>query len=231
MRQRIISITIIIAVIGGLFALFVYNAINGSAIDTTVWNEQMTIGDIKTAKYHYTMYTDIFCPYCDKFSDALMTHWDEFQSEYIEGKGIFFEVRITDMNYLSGHSNNSRPAGEGAYCAAKQGKFWDYYNLAVTSIWNDYFKSSGKAAFSRMSSIGKDYWINIGKQIGLNEDFENCVENEETLAEIKTNAEKTAKLANGMPYFKFNDYTSSGFDLSWGYDYVMMYFQAGLESK
>ena len=54
---------------------------------------------------------------------------------------------------------------------------------------------------------------------------------EKTLGEIQTNAEKTAKLANGMPYFKFNDYTSSGFDLSWGYDYVMMYFQAGLESK
>lgn len=82
-----------------------------------------------------------------------------------------------------------------------------------------------------MSSIGKDYWINIGKQVGLGEDFENCVQYEETLNEIQINAEKTTKLAQGMPYFKFNDYTSSGFDLSWGYDYVLMYFQAGLESK
>ncbi|WP_407454635.1 hypothetical protein, partial [Methanobrevibacter sp.] len=42
--------------------------------------------------------------------------------------------------------------------------------------------------------------------------------------EIKENAKKTAKLADGMPYFKLNNYTSSGFDLSWGWDYVKMYF-------
>lgn len=81
-----------------------------------------------------------------------------------------------------------------------------------------------------MAKYGQEYWTKIGKEIGLGEDFENCVESQAPLAEIEKNAEKTAKLANGMPYFKFNNYTTSGFDLSWGWEYVQMYFQAGLES-
>ena len=82
-----------------------------------------------------------------------------------------------------------------------------------------------------MSASGKEYWINLGKQVGLGDNFKTCVENDEPLEEIKANAAKTAKLIRGMPYFKFNDFTSSGFDLSWGYDYVLQYFQAGLDSK
>ena len=138
MHQRIISITIIIAVVGLLFGLFAYNAIYGGGIDSTAWNEQMTLGDKETARHHYIMYTDIFCPYCDKFSDAVAAHKDEFMADYIEGQKIYFEIRVTDMNYLSGHSNNSRPAGEGAYCAAKQNKFWDYYYGLLGKIYKDY---------------------------------------------------------------------------------------------
>ena len=82
-----------------------------------------------------------------------------------------------------------------------------------------------------MSTLDKDYWIKIGKKAGLGDDFTTCVKDETTLPEIQKNAEKSSKLINGMPFFKFNSYTSSGFDLSWGWEYVLMYFQAGLESK
>ena len=196
-----------------------------------VWDSQMTLGNPE-AKNYFIVYSDLVCPYCIAFENAIVEHEEDFQ-KYLAENDILFEVRLSDFLYEYGETNpiHSRYSALGAYCAKKENKFWDYYNLAVTSVWNDYFKTSGKSAFSKMSSIGKDYWIDIGKQVGLDEDFENCVQNEETLSEIQTNAEKTAKLANGMPYFKFNDYTSSGFDLSWGYDYVMMYFQAGLESK
>ena len=196
-----------------------------------VWDKAMTIGN-PNAKNYFIVYSDLVCPYCIAFENAIVEHEEEFQ-KYLEENDILFEVRVSDFLYEYGETNpiHSRYSALGAYCAKKEDKFWDYYNLAVTSVWNDYFKSSGKSAFSKMSSVGKEYWINIGKQIGLGEDFENCVKNEETLDEIKSNAAKTAKLARGMPYFKFNDYTSSGFDLSWGYDYVLMYFQAGLESR
>lgn len=195
-----------------------------------VWDERTTIGNIDADNY-FIIYSDLVCPYCVAFENAIVEHEDEFQ-QYLEDNDILLEVRLSDFLYEYGESNpiNSRYSAVATYCARDEGKFWDYYNLAVTSVWNDYFKSSGKSAFSKMQSLGKDYWIDIGKEVGLGDDFESCVENDVPLEEIKQNAAKTSKLVGGMPYFKFNDYTSSGFDLSWGWDYVQKYFQAGLDS-
>ena len=195
-----------------------------------VWDTEMTIGDLN-AKNYFIVYSDLVCPYCIAFENAIVENEEAFQ-EYIKKNDILYEVRLSDFLYEYGETNpiNSRYSAEGAYCAKKEGKFWDYYNKAITTVWNDYFKESGKSAAKSMGKLGKDYWINIGKQVGLGESFANCVNNDETLDEIKVNAEKSSKLAHGMPYFKFNNYTSSGFDLSWGWEYVQMYFQAGLES-
>ena len=226
--SRIIGLVAVIAVI--IAAIVASMNIKPSNADK-VWDTQMTIGNLE-AKNYFIVYSDLVCPYCIAFENAIVEHEEEFQ-QYLEDNDILFEIRLSDFLYEYGETNpiHSRYSALGAYCAKNEGKFWDYYNLAVSSVWNDFFKASGKSAVSKMSSIGKDYWINIGKQVGLSEDFETCVKNEDTLNEIKANAEKTSKLAHGMPYFKFNDYTSSGFDLSWDYQYVLMYFQAGLDSK
>ncbi|MDO4399180.1 MAG: thioredoxin domain-containing protein [Candidatus Saccharibacteria bacterium] len=225
---RIIGLITVIAVI--IAAIVASMNIKPSNADK-VWDTQMTIGNLE-AKNYFIVYSDLVCPYCIAFENAIVEHEEEFQ-QYLEDNDILFEIRLSDFLYEYGETNpiHSRYSALGAYCAKNEGKFWDYYNLAVSSVWNDFFKASGKSAVSKMSSIGKDYWINIGKQVGLSEDFETCIKNEDTLNEIKANAEKTSKLARGMPYFKFNDYTSSGFDLSWDYQYVLMYFQAGLDSK
>ena len=195
-----------------------------------VWDTQMTTGNLE-AKNYFIIYSDLVCPYCIAFENAIVEHEDDFQ-KYIEENDILVEIRLSDFLYEYGESNpiNSRYSAVATYCAKNEGKFWDYYNLAVSTVWNDYFKDLGKGAFSQMGKLGKDYWINIGKKVGLGDAFTKCVENDEPLAEIQANAKKTAKLANGMPFFKFNNYTSSGFDLSWGWDYVLMYFQAGLDS-
>lgn len=225
---RIIGLVAVIVII--IAAIVASMSIKPSNADK-VWDTQMTIGNLE-AKNYFIVYSDLVCPYCIAFENAIVEHEEEFQ-QYLEDNDILFEIRLSDFLYEYGETNpiHSRYSALGAYCAKNEGKFWDYYNLAVSSVWNDFFKASGKSAVSKMSSIGKDYWINIGKQVGLSEDFETCVKNEDTLNEIKANAEKTSKLAHGMPYFKFNDYTSSGFDLSWDYQYVLMYFQAGLDSK
>ena len=229
--KKAIRITGIIAVVALIIAAIVASMTAKPSNADRVWDTEMTLGNPE-AKNYFIVYSDLVCPYCIAFENAIIEHEEEFQ-KYLEENDILFEVRLSDFLYEYGETNpiHSRYSALGSYCAKKEGKFWDYYKLAVTSVWDDYFKTSGKSAFSKMARIGKDYWINIGKEIDLSEDFENCVQNEDTLDEIKTNAEKTAKLANGMPYFKFNDYTSSGFDLSWDYQYVLMYFQAGLESK
>lgn len=239
MRQKIVSITIIIAVVGGLFTLFVYNSIHGPKIDTTVWNDQMTVGNLETAKYRYTMYTDIFCPYCDMFSDAIMNNWDEFQEEYVNNQNIFFEVRITDMNYEAGHSNNSRPAGEGAYCAAKQGKFWDYYHSILGQLYTDYHSKGigSKRGAPMIPDLEMKYFYKAAKNAGLDEEsFISCMENHETAEELDKNTQKaSAIVGGGVPFFTFGKFSTSGFagrfdsELDW--KQAKLVLDAGLDKQ
>ena len=224
---RIISIIAVVIVLIAAIAVSM-NAKPSNA--EKVWDSAMTIGN-PDAKNYFVVYSDLVCPYCIAFENAIVEHEEEFQ-KYLEENDILFEVRLSDFLYEYGESNpiNSRYSAVATYCAKSEGKFWDYYNLAVTTVWNDYFKDLGKGAFNKMQSLDKSYWLQLGRQIGLGDDFETCVKNDDPIEEIQQNAAKSAKLANGMPYFKLNSYTSSGFDLSWGWEYVLMYFQAGLES-
>lgn len=215
MKERIVSITVLTAVVGGLFLLFIYNAIQAGKVDMTTWNSNMTIGDAETAKHHFIMYTDIFCPYCDKFSDAVMYNEEAFKSEYIEGKNILFEVRVTDMNYEAGHSNNSRPAAEGAYCAAKQGKFWEYYHGILNKLYEDYHsKGIGIDRTSeRIPDLENKYFYKVAEKAGLdNDSFVSCMESHETAQELDNNTYRASKTTGGgIPFFQFDKYITSGF--------------------
>ncbi|MEE0888555.1 MAG: thioredoxin domain-containing protein [Candidatus Saccharimonadaceae bacterium] len=221
----------IIAVVGVIIAAIVASMTAKPTNAEKVWDVAMTKGDIN-AKNYFIVYSDLVCPYCVAFENAIVEHEEEFE-QYLADNDILFEVRLSDFLYEYGETKptSSRNSALGAYCAKNEGKFWDYYSKAISTVWKEFFKSSGKSGVGKMSSLGKDYWIDIGKKVGLGDDFATCVRSESPLSEIEANAEKSAKLARGMPYFKFNDYTSSGFDLSWGWDYVLAYFQSGLEEK
>ena len=228
--KRILRIIGVVAVVGVLLATIIISMTSKPSNAERVWDSDMTVGNME-AKNYFIIYSDIACPYCIAFENAIIEHEEEFQ-EYIEKNDILIEVRLSDFLFEYGESKSpeSRYGAEGAYCAKKEGKFWEYYNLAVTKVWKEYFKDAGKSAFSNFNKLGKDYWIKIGEKVGLSDSFRDCVNNDETLEDIMANASKTLKLANGMPYFKLNSYTSSGFDLSWGWEYVLMYFEAGLKS-
>ena len=229
--KKALRIIGVIAVIVILIAAIVASMNKKPSNSERIWDEQMTIGNIEAENY-FIIYSDLVCPYCVAFENAIVENEEAFK-KYIEENDILVEIRLSDFLYEYGESRspNSRYSALATYCAKNEGKFWDYYNLAITTVWRDFFKDSGKSAFSRMSTLDKDYWIKIGKKAGLGDEFATCVKDETTLPEIQKNAEKSSKLINGMPFFKFNSYTSSGFDLSWGWEYVLMYFQAGLESK
>ncbi len=229
MKKILRIVGLIIIVVAIIAAITVSMNVKPSNSDR-IWDEQTTIGNID-AKNYFIIYSDIMCPYCVAFENAIFENEEAFEN-YIKENDILVEVRLSDFLYEFGESRpiNSRYSAEATYCAKKENKFWDYYRIAITTVWNDYFKDSGKSAFSEMNKLNKDYWIDLGKKIGLGEEFENCVKNDDPIKEIIANAEKTSKLINGMPYFKFNNYISSGFSLSWGWDYVQMYFQAGLDS-
>lgn len=225
---RVIGVVVVVVVI---FAAIIASMNQKVPNSEKVWDEATTVGNMDASNY-FVIYSDIACPYCVAFENAIVENEEEFLN-YIKQNDILLEVRLSDFLYEYGESRpiESRYGAVATYCAKNEGKFWDYYNLAISKVWEEYFEASGKSAFSEFNRLGKDYWVEIGKSVGLGESFESCVENDETLDEVVVNAKKTSERASGMPYFKFNSYTSSGFDLSWGWDYVLMYFESGLGSK
>lgn len=220
------GIVVFILIIGAIIAS---TTVKPSNTDK-VWDEAMTVGN-PDAKNYFIIYSDLVCPYCVAFENAIVEHEDEFQN-YIAENDILVEVRLSDFLYEYGETNpeHSRYSAIATYCAKNEGKFWDYYNLAITTVWNDFFSGNGKSGFASLNQNGPEYWTEIGEKIGLGDEFKSCIADQTPLAEIKENAAKSAKLANGMPYFKFNKFTSSGFDLAGTWEDVLMFFQAGLES-
>ena len=196
-----------------------------------VWDVDMTVGNLEAENY-FIIYSDLACPYCVAFENAIIENEDSF-NRYIEENDILVEIRLSDFLYRYGQSRSieSLYGAEAVYCAKKEGRFWDYYNRAITRVWKEFFEKMGKAAFVEFNKLEKDYWIKMGREIGLADEFEQCVKNDEVLDEVNVASTKSEKLIDGMPYFKFNKYISSGFDLSWGWDYVLMYFEAGLGRK
>ena len=227
---KVFRIIGVVAVLGILIAAIVTSMTHKTPNSEIVWDKDMTVGNMD-AKNYYIIYSDIACPYCLAFENAIIEHEDEFK-EYIEKNDILVEVRLSDFMYEYGQSQSiqSRYSAEAIYCAKNEGKFWDYYNNLIVKVWNGWFKDSGKAAYNDFNKIEKEYYIKAGKEVGLGETFEACVDNEEPLADIVKNAQKMAKLVDGMPHFKFNNYTPSGFDLNWGWEYVKLFFDAGLKS-
>ena len=229
--KKALRIIGVVAVIGLLVAAIAASMNTKVSNAERVWDQDMTVGNMEAENY-FIIYSDIACPYCIAFENAIIENEEEFK-KYIADNDILVEVRLSDFLYEYGESRpiESLYGAEAAYCAKEQGKFWDYYDLAVTKVWNDYFKSSGKAAFVEFNKLGKEYWIKLGEKVGLGGEFADCVNEDRHLEEISENAEKSSKLVTGMPHFKFNSYVSGGFSLDWGWDYVLMYFDSGLKSK
>ena len=74
----------------------------------------------------------------------------------------------------------------------------------------------------------EDYWLKVGQKVGLGEDFENCVNNHETLEELDRNTRRASQVAAGLPSFQFNKFSTSGFSDTWDWTYVKRMLDAGL---
>lgn len=227
--KKIASALGLIAVICILFFAIIASMVKPSNAEN-VWDEKTTVGNLE-AKNYFIIYSDLMCPYCVAFENAIFENEERFE-KYIAENDILVEVRLSDYLYEFGESRpiNSRYSAVATYCAKNADRFWDYYKIAITTIWNDFFRDGGKSNFYALNQKDKNYWIALGQSIGLDEKFADCVKNDEPLAEIIENADKTLKLASGMPFFKFNNFTSSGFDPNGTWEDVLMFFQAGLKS-
>lgn len=231
MIVRVIVLVVIVGVLGMLM-FFAPKSENPNAI----WDERTILGD-PHAKNHYVMTTDIMCPYCDYFSRALMSRQEEFE-QWLKDNDVVYEMRITDfLNEYGQAGAKSEQAAEATLCATEEDRFWDYYHSAMIALYEDYHsKGIGNAKGAPMiTDMTADYWLNIGKEIGLGESFEDCYRNHKQLDHVRENTAKTAKImqktnAGGMPYFQFGKLETSGFDTSWGWSQIKAYYlDAGLK--
>lgn len=227
-RRRIGRTIAIVAVIIVFFILILVGLTSKPAAGDQAWDKNTTIGDLN-AKNSYVMYTDLMCPYCDVFSRAIMEHWEEFE-DFIAKNNILFEIRLTDYLYEGSGIEASRDAAEATYCATRENKFWEYYHNAIQSLWDDYHSKgigSSKTA-TPIKNMPEDYWLVIGHEVGLGDAFDKCVNDHEALEDVIANTRKSVPAVDGMPTFKFNRFSTSGFDNNWGWDYVLAYLKAGL---
>ncbi|MDO4978622.1 MAG: thioredoxin domain-containing protein [Candidatus Saccharibacteria bacterium] len=230
---RIVAVAVVAVFIG---ALIIFNAGSTKPSDE-IWDTKATLGNVESSN-HFVMYTDIMCPYCDYFSRALMDDWDEAK-KFIEENNIVFEVRMTDFLWeYNGVSKYSTAGAEATICAKNEDRFWDYYHAALKALNDDYHsKGMGNSHDSApITDMPDDYWVKIGKGIGLGGTFEDCVNNHAALKEVQDNTKKTAKALeknniSGLPFFHFGNFKTSGYDTSWGWeDGAKKYFEAGLKA-
>ena len=230
--KKTLRIIGIVLIVGVLLATIIISMTKKDGSNTDkVWDQDMTMGNLD-AKNYFIIYSDLACPYCIFFENPIIEHEEDFK-KYIEENDILLEVRLSDFLFEYGQHQSpaSREGAIASYCAKDEGKFWDYYNLAVHTVYRDFFSGMGKAGLTDLDKTDKSYWIKLGKSIGLSNSFEKCINENAPLETIKERALKTTKLVDGMPYFKFNEYTFSGFDPNGDYDSVMMYMDAGLKSR
>ena len=244
--QRAIRVVAVLLVIGFLFALIAYNTMNPAKPDVAVWNQGMTLGDKDEAEHMFYDYTDIMCPYCDKFALAMDEHLDDFKKEYVEEKKVFYELRLTHLLASfhpeeEGLVSNSKNSAYAGYCASSQGKFWEWYGWILKKLNNDYFSKGigdSSTAKERVPKLAADYFTGVGDKIdGLNEEeLTKCLTEERTISAVKAYTQKAANaIQGGLPYYVFNSYVSPGFDGNWEVEHdwksAKMLFDAGIASK
>ncbi|MDR1300532.1 MAG: DsbA family protein [Candidatus Nomurabacteria bacterium] len=221
--------TIILIVIALLFigvVIFGMTKKDSPQGEVIAWNDNMTMGS-RDAAHHFIVYTDVFCPYCDNFSRVLEENTEALQEEYLDTGDVFLEYRMTDM--ISDHSENSTRGGEAAYCAAEQGKFWEFYEAILAKLWDDYHsKGIGTSKTSpEIPKLDDEYYISASDEVDKDA-LKTCLDEHQTLETLKSNTRKASRLVNGgVPYFAFDGWTGSGFEGNWST--VKAMFAAGMK--
>ncbi len=244
--QKAIRAIAVLLVVGLLFALIIYNTTHPAQPESTAWDEGMTLGKYDEAEHFFYDYTDIMCPYCDKFALAMDAHLEDFKKEYVEEKKVYYELRLTNLlstfhpeeEGLVANSTNSALTG---YCASDQGKFWEWYGWILNKLNDDYFSKGigdSSTAKQRVPKLEASYFTDVGDKVeGLDENkLKECIETDSTKNKVKKSTTKaTSKIQSGLPYYVFDSYVSPGFDGNWEVEHdwksAKTLFEAGLASK
>ena len=117
------------------------------------------------APLHIVEYLDFECPACAKGALLLKNYLEKYPSK------IYLEVKYFPLSNIHQYALKSAAYAE---CAARQNRFWPYYDLLVK-----------KQSQWKRSLYGDTMFQKIAKQMQLNlNTLQSCLENEETKAFI-----------------------------------------------
>jgi len=133
-------------------------------------------------------YSDFGCTYCRLFA---LTAGKLLRQEYEATGKVRFEYRSFIIEGAS-----TREAANAAYCAADQGRFWDYAEV----LFNRSGTGPVQTVFSRAAL--KDYGTQIGLDMGK---FGRCVESGQFIPEVQNQHAEAARLGvQATPTFFIN---------------------------
>jgi protein-disulfide isomerase len=146
-----------------------------------------SMGD-KNAKVKVEEFSDFQCPYCKLFATE---NEDAIVKQYVEtGK-----VHLTFVPY-SFLGQESVKAAEAAYCAADQGKFWEYHDQ-IFEMQNG--ENQGVFTRSLFLQLAKDVSLDVTA-------FQSCIDDGTNAQKVTDNITYgQGKGVNGSPYFTVND--------------------------
>jgi protein-disulfide isomerase len=133
-------------------------------------------------------YADFGCTYCRQFA---LNQGKQLQQEYEKTGKVRYDYRSF---IIEGPA--TREAANAAYCAADQGRFWDYYDV----LFNKSGTGQPQVVFAKNAL--KDY----GVQLGLDAtQFNRCVDNGQFLPEVQSqHNEAAARGVTATPSFFIN---------------------------
>ncbi|HEX7556706.1 MAG TPA: thioredoxin domain-containing protein [Leptolinea sp.] len=146
-----------------------------------------SMGD-KNAKVKVEEFSDFQCPFCKEFAT---TAEPAFVAKYVTTGKVL--VTFTPFSFLG---QESVIAAEAAYCAADQGKFWEYHDQLFDSQ-----NGENKGTFNRA------LFIQLAKDISLDSaTFQTCIDNKTYTKKVTDNVTYgQGKGVTGTPFFLVND--------------------------
>lgn len=142
--------------------------------------EGMPVKGNAGAKVTVVEFADYQCPHCREAFDAWEKAWPDVKEK----------IRFVYVDYPINASGISKIVAQGAYCANKQNKFWEYHSMA----------------FKRQAELSKEIPKKFAEELKLDvKAFEACVNSKEALAHIeKSKAEGDRVGIRGTPTIFLN---------------------------
>lgn len=184
-----------------LFGGFVWFVMSKNDTSVTSQSSSTQLGEAykkgaQDAPVTVTQYSDFLCPSCSQVSLGVIP---EIMKKYVDTGKVLYE--FVPMAFIA---QGSQLAAEGAFCAAKQNKFWDYHDIAYQTVWTNYFsKGIDPSQVALYSSEGVKQ---LAKDVGIDQtSFNNCLDSREQRSSvIAITEEAQANGVSGTPYFIVN---------------------------